>query len=868
MRAQADTFAVDKVDDDVAGCGKKTMADQAHTPGVMVYWCLHGHSVGFNLLFKGEGPGAVFHTLRERMPNVEVVIYDNACNLARYTAARDPTLLAFARGRMFHDRLHEENHTQCSSSFRIQLAEAAVGELKSVNTQAAEQGNKRLRGIAQSFNSMGVSTAVLMLRLFLHVLGVKKLLEQLKEARGMTRTATMMAPMPRDLLAPPLPAHLAAPAATADAADAAADAAEAPAAAGTRAAAASTRASTAAGTRATAAFTSAPAAAGARATAASTSARVPAFLDMPAATGGASAGGVPTSSTALVAVSGGGGGRFAPAAAAGASAVAGLRNFGNSCYINSVVQALGHLPPVRSWVEQRVKGHARRCTCFCCVTSRLHAEMFAAPGTVVVPTVLVKKLPSLPGDHTFTTSVQEDAQEFMSALLTAFEESPPPRHVPPGPAPAAPAPWGMQVCSTRTCETHGHVSATYEWCNPLEMAIGRETTLVGCIREFRAPEPVKYTCDEGDFHTERGSRRDTLSELPPVLMVRLKRFVNVITGRNAAGILNAATSKVNKHVSFPMALDVVGCPAGEAPASSAAGGAARARIPEFSTASPCPVASDMLRSVLDELSSRGDASASVRHAVSAIQNAPSDAEAANAWRALFAYTLMGVTVHVGRSLLAGHYYSYVRAAAGQWMCANDGSVLPAVEADVLGAQAYLLFYQAAYPEALAALTQLQAASRMAAQAAKAAARAPAAAAGGAAAAPAAARATAAAAGGAAAAAAPAAAGGAGGAAAAPAAARAPAAAARAPAAAAGGAAAAPAAARATAAAAGGAAAADSPRIVGAAGGPTRSGAAAATDDAVVVDSTSSSDSDSDRGLAKRPSGRGGRKSRPKHGRRR
>jgi ubiquitin carboxyl-terminal hydrolase 22/27/51 len=54
------------------------------------------------------------------------------------------------------------------------------------------------------------------------------------------------------------------------------------------------------------------------------------------------------------------------------------------------------------------------------------------------------------------------------------------------------------------------------------------------------------------------------------------------------------------------------------------------------------------------------------------------------------YELSGVIVHKGK-IDSGHYVSYSREG-DQWFMFDDSKVILVSEADVLGAEAYLLFY--------------------------------------------------------------------------------------------------------------------------------------------------------------------------------
>jgi ubiquitin carboxyl-terminal hydrolase 22/27/51 len=49
-------------------------------------------------------------------------------------------------------------------------------------------------------------------------------------------------------------------------------------------------------------------------------------------------------------------------------------------------------------------------------------------------------------------------------------------------------------------------------------------------------------------------------------------------------------------------------------------------------------------------------------------------------------------VHIG-TLNAGHYIAYTKRAGGKWYLFNDETYEQVKEADVLGQEAYLLFYK-------------------------------------------------------------------------------------------------------------------------------------------------------------------------------
>jgi hypothetical protein len=101
----------------------------------MACFCLDCRNiVGFNAMHEYESPRSVFELLWTRWPQApEVVIYDNACNLAIYTHMRESWF--FRDTKFVIDRLHQFAHKQCSPVFSFDL----VAELYGENSQLLEE---------------------------------------------------------------------------------------------------------------------------------------------------------------------------------------------------------------------------------------------------------------------------------------------------------------------------------------------------------------------------------------------------------------------------------------------------------------------------------------------------------------------------------------------------------------------------------------------------------------------------------------------------------------------------------------------------------------------------------------------------------
>lgn len=253
----------------------------------------------------------------------------------------------------------------------------------------------------------------------------------------------------------------------------------------------------------------------------------------------------------------------------------------------------------------------------------------------------------------------------------------------------------------------------------------------------------------------RAERRERLQKVPPVLILQLQRFTQTPRGglRKLSGHVPFPLDLDMSPFMAPPSVDETAeesagrsaaAPAGAAadlpspPPTQAAARAAKkqkksrpqsassacadgARTPSedghgseaSSRSDGCPTWSDG-----SESSAEMSATGSDDGELGGIESAPADAAAvadespaSRTVRPDAQYTLSGVVVH-GGSLYAGHYTCYVRggevidapprapgaAPAHEWWYCSDSHVSPALEKDVLAAEAYLLFYTAVQSE--------------------------------------------------------------------------------------------------------------------------------------------------------------------------
>ena len=97
----------------------------------------------------GESPQMFTDVLLRRLPRRvkakrRVFLYDNACNCMKVALCRSPYRIR--RWMFLIDRYHQSNHKNCSRAYNMDYYECVKG----VNSQVAEQINRKLRKMASS----------------------------------------------------------------------------------------------------------------------------------------------------------------------------------------------------------------------------------------------------------------------------------------------------------------------------------------------------------------------------------------------------------------------------------------------------------------------------------------------------------------------------------------------------------------------------------------------------------------------------------------------------------------------------------------------------------------------------------------------
>ncbi|XP_055404346.1 ubiquitin carboxyl-terminal hydrolase 2 isoform X1 [Bubalus kerabau] len=339
-----------------------------------------------------------------------------------------------------------------------------------------------------------------------------------------------------------------------------------------------------------------------------------------------------------------------------AQGLAGLRNLGNTCFMNSILQCLSNTRELRDYCLQRLYlrdlSHSSRAhTALMEEFAKLIQTIWtSSPNDVVSPsefkTQIQRYAPRFVGYN------QQDAQEFLRFLLdglhnevnrvTARPKSNTENldHLPDDEK--GRQMWRKyleredsrigdlfvgQLKSSLTCTDCGYCSTVFDPFWDLSLPITKrgypEVTLMDCMRLFTKEDVLdgdeKPTCCRCRAR-KRCIKKFSIQRFPKILVLHLKRFSES----------RIRTSKLTAFVNFP----------------------------------------------LRDLDLREFASENTNHAV---------------------YNLYAVSNHSGTTM-GGHYTAYCRSpVTGEWHTFNDSSVSPMSSSQVRTSDAYLLFYELASP---------------------------------------------------------------------------------------------------------------------------------------------------------------------------
>ncbi|GAA5914703.1 UBP-type zinc finger domain-containing protein [Sporobolomyces salmoneus] len=243
----------------------------------------------------------------------------------------------------------------------------------------------------------------------------------------------------------------------------------------------------------------------------------------------------------------------------------GIRNLGNSCYMSVILQSFFLNPFLRAYFlsDRHNRSQCQRAfkgeTCLSCEVDSLFSEYYSSPpNEALAPTKFL---------HAFWSSsyealgyAQQDAHEFLiSTLNLLHSHSPDPTENPLKQCPCIiHNTFSGRTRSQIRCGRCGHQSETFEMFLDLSLDVrdrgaGKDLTrLQDCLQSFTTAEklPAKYDCAACGNPPEQASKRLSITALPQVLCVQLKRFEHTALAGGGGG------AKIDTFVQFPLELDM------------------------------------------------------------------------------------------------------------------------------------------------------------------------------------------------------------------------------------------------------------------------------------------------------------------------
>ncbi|CAM9717011.1 unnamed protein product, partial [Lampetra planeri] len=226
---------------------------------------------------------------------------------------------------------------------------------------------------------------------------------------------------------------------------------------------------------------------------------------------------------------------------------AGLRNLGNTCFLNATLQCLAYTPPLANYLL--LQEHCSTCQqsdfCLMCVMEHHVVSTFNNSQRVLTPKVITKNITRI-AKH-LRIGRQEDAHEFLRYVVDAMQASCLYGHSELDRYTEATTLiyqiFGGYLRSRVECMQCCNDSNTYDTCLDIALYINNSSHLVEAFGEFFNEEILdEYTCARC-CHKGKATKTMALHRLPNVLTVSIKRY-------NLYGV------KINQNITYPEHLDM------------------------------------------------------------------------------------------------------------------------------------------------------------------------------------------------------------------------------------------------------------------------------------------------------------------------
>lgn len=308
----------------------------------------------------------------------------------------------------------------------------------------------------------------------------------------------------------------------------------------------------------------------------------------------------------------------------------GLKNLGNSCYLNSVLQCLTYTPPLANFCLNHLHSSLcdsavdRKRECPFCILEKRIVRSLSMDLTQDAPSKIQSCL-RIFAEH-FRLGRQEDAHEFLRYVIDAchntclrLKKLRRKGNNDNGPSTTSVVKdiFGGALQSQVKCLSCGAESNKTDEIMDISLDVLHFNSLKQALQNFFQPEVLdgnnKYKCDNCKKLVSARKQMSIL-QAPNVLVIQLKRFEGLYGG------------KIDKLIAFEEVLVL----------SSYMNKASQDSHPE--------------------------------------------------------YNLFATIVHSGYSPESGHYYAYIKDAMGRWYCCNDSYVSLSTLQGVLSEKVYILFF--------------------------------------------------------------------------------------------------------------------------------------------------------------------------------
>ncbi|KAH7522460.1 ubiquitin carboxyl-terminal hydrolase 25 [Ziziphus jujuba] len=311
----------------------------------------------------------------------------------------------------------------------------------------------------------------------------------------------------------------------------------------------------------------------------------------------------------------------------------GLKNLGNSCYLNSVLQCLTYTPPLANFCLRNLHSSLcdssdaeRKRDCPFCILEKRIVRSLSLDLTLDAP-MKIQSCLRIFAEH-FRCGRQEDAHEFLRYVIDACHNTclrlkklrrngNANANANGTSSSVVKEIFGGTLQSQVKCLSCGTDSNKVDEIMDISLDVLHSNSLKDALQRFFQSEVLdgnnKYKC-ESCKKLVPARKQMSILQAPNVLVIQLKRFEGIFGG------------KIDKSIAFEevLVLSSFMCKASQDPR------------PE--------------------------------------------------------YKLFGTIVHSGFSPESGHYYAYIKDAMGRWYCCNDSFVSLSTVQKVLSEKVYILFF--------------------------------------------------------------------------------------------------------------------------------------------------------------------------------